>query len=148
MWKRILMITVLGSAAVLAPSSVAASGASVDRIGDFDTVLAVAMPDDFPVASLMRARCSSLIRVERPDGSSSEVQDCQLSDEPVLIPEFQGVPPAQAFVLNGPACTWFSDYWGQTRGIDILAASFEYTVTPSGHVHVRSEYPAEPLVCD
>jgi hypothetical protein len=147
MWKRVSMIALLGVLTASAGTPVAAAGAKVDRLEDFATVLAVAMPPDFPVASLMRAVCSSLIRVERPDGSATEVQDCQLSDEPVMIPEFQGVPPTRAFVLEGPACLWFSDYWGNTQGIAVLAASFKYTVTPSGHVHVRSEYPAEPLAC-
>lgn len=147
MWKRILMIGLFGVLGAVSARPVTATSATVDRLHDFETVLAVAMPVDFPVASLMRAHCSVLIRVERPDGSASEVEDCELSDEPVLVPEFQGVPPTTAFVLDGPSCMWFSDYWGSTQGIDVLAESFQYTVTPSGHVHVRSEYPAEPLTC-
>lgn len=148
MRKRISMIVTLGLLATVAASPVAAGGVKVERIGEFDTVLAVAMPEDFPIASLMRAHCSKLIRIERPDGSATEVQDCRLSDEPVMIPAFQGVPPPRAFNLEGPACQWFSDYWFNTQGIDVLAESFHYTVTPSGHVHVRSEYPAEPLACE
>jgi hypothetical protein len=96
----------------------------------------------------MRADCASLVRIERPDGSSTEIQDCQLNSNPVMIPEFQGVPPNQAFVHAGPACLWFSDYWFNVAGFDVLAESVRYTVTPSGHVHAQSEYPAEPLVCD
>jgi hypothetical protein len=30
----------------------------------------------------------------------------------------------------------------------LLASSASITVTPSGHVHVRSEYPAAPLRCE
>lgn len=148
MRKRGLMIVTLGVLVTVAASPVAAGGAKVDRIAGFDTVLAVAMPEDFPVASLMRAHCSKLIRIERPDGSATEVQDCQLSDEPVMIPAFQGVPPTQAFIVDGAACQWFSDYWGNTEGTSVLAERFQYTVTPSGHVHVESEYPAEPLACE
>jgi hypothetical protein len=148
MWTRVSMIALLTMLAAVAASPVAASGAKVDRLEDFDTVLAVAMPDDFPIASLMRAHCSDLIRVERPDGSAIEVMNCELSDEPVMIPEFQGVPPTRAFVLDGPSCLWFSDYWANTQGTDVLAESFHYTVTPSGQVHARSEYPAEPLDCE
>jgi hypothetical protein len=127
---------------------VAAGGAKVERLENIETVLAVAMPADFPVASLMRATCASLVRVELPDGSATEIMDCQLSADPVMIPAFQGVPPTQAFVNTGPACLWFSDYWFYKAGIPVLASSFQYTVTPSGHVHARSEYPANPLSCD
>jgi hypothetical protein len=148
MWKRVSMIALVTMLTAVAATPVAASEAKVDRIEDFDTVLAVAMPDDFPIASLMRAHCSDLIRVERPDGSATEVMHCELSDEPVMIPEFQGAPPTRAFVLDGPSCLWISDYWGNTQGTVVLAESFRYTVTPSGQVHARSEYPSEPLVCD
>jgi hypothetical protein len=134
--------------ASVAATPVVAAEAKVDRIGNFETVLAVAMPDNFPVASLMRADCSTLIRVERPDGSATEIMDCQLGSNPVMIPEFQRVPPSKAFVHVGPACQWFSDYWFNTAGIDVLAQSVRYTVTPSGRVHARSEYPAEPLICE
>lgn len=148
MRKRGSMIVVLGVLAVVAASPVAAGGAKIDRLGGFETVLAVAMPDNFPVASLMRAHCLGLVRVERPDGSATEIQDCLLTDEPVMIPANQGTPPTRAFVLEGPSCTWYSDFWGQTAGADVPAASFRQTVTPSGHVHVQSEYPAEPLACE
>lgn len=148
MRKRVSMIVILGVLATVTAGPVAAGGAQVDRIAAFDTVLAVAMPEDFPIASLMRAHCSKLIRIERPDGSATEIQDCQLSDEPVMIPAFQGVPPSQAFIVDGAACQWFSDYWGNTQGTSVLAERFTYTVTPSGHVHVESEYPAEPLACE
>jgi hypothetical protein len=148
MRKRVSMIVILGVLATVAASPVAAGGAKVDGIAEFDTVLAVAMPEDFPIASLMRAHCSKLIRIERPDGSATEVQDCQLSDEPVMVPAFQGVPPTSAFILEGAACQWHSDYWFYTQDIDVLAESFQYTVTPSGHVHAQSEYPAQPLACE
>ena len=81
-----LVAMALLAAAFAAP--VAAGGATVERLTNIQTVLAVAMPDDFPVASLMRAECERLIRIERPDGSSTEILDCQLSDEPVMTPEF------------------------------------------------------------
>ena len=148
MWKRVSMIALLGIAAAVSASPVAAGGALVDRIGKFDAVLAVAMPDTFPIRSLMRATCTSLVRVERPDGSATEIQNCELNDYPVMIPEFQGTPPTTTFVHTGGACQWHSDYWFHTAGSDVLAASFLYTVTPSGHVHVKSEYPADPLDCD
>lgn len=144
--KRPFLMALLGLVVVATP--VAASGARVDRLENFDTVLAVAMPEDFPIASLMRAQCSQLIRIERPDGSASELMDCQLIAEPVMIPEFQGVAPTEAFVLEAGPCQWISDYWGYTDGILVLASSFRYTVTPSGHVHARSEYPAQALTCE
>lgn len=147
MWKRVSMIALLGVLLPAAVAPAAANEAKVDRLENFATVLAVAMPADFPVASLMRANCSSLVRVERPDGSATEIQDCQLSAEPVMIPAFQGLPPSRAFVNTGSACIWFSDYWFNTAGSDVLAQSFRYTVTPSGHVHVTSEYASEALTC-
>jgi len=148
MRKRIAMSIVLGVAALSVAGPVAAGGAKIDRLSNTETVLAVRIDDDFPLASLMRADCSSLIRVERPDGSATEIQDCQLSDTPVMIPDFQGVAPSQAFIQNGGPCEWHSDYWFYVAGLDVLAASVRYTVTPSGHVHAISEYPAVPLACE
>jgi hypothetical protein len=142
------MVALLGIAAAVSASPIAAGGAKVDRLGTFETVLAVAMPDTFPIKSLMRATCSSLVRVERPDGSATEIQNCRLNGDPVMIPEFQGVPPTRTFVLAGGSCQWHSDYWFNTAGRDVLAESFRYTVTPSGHVHAKSEYPADPVACD
>lgn len=78
----------------------------------------------------MRATCTSLIRVERPDGSSIEIQNCRLSDEPVMIPAFQGVPPKQAFTLLDGPCVWHSDYWFAVAGLDVLAEHVRLTVTP------------------
>jgi hypothetical protein len=126
----------------------AAAEASVDRIESVDTVLAVALPDNFPIASLMRAECAWVQRVELPDGSATESMICELSDEPVMVPEFQGAPPTSAFQHSGGACEWISDYWFAKDGSFVLASSFAYVVTPSGKVHARSWYPAEPLVCE
>src|SRR6185503_15019759 len=100
MRKRVPMIVLVGALVAASITPAAAAGSTVERIGNIQTVLAVRMDADFPNASLMRAVCTSLIRVERPDGSSTEVQDCLLSDEPVMIPAFQGVPPAQAFIIE------------------------------------------------
>ena len=41
-----------------------------------------------------------------------ETQLCELTNDPVMIPEFQGVPPTQAFTDEPGACVWSSDYWG------------------------------------
>jgi len=148
MRKRVPMIVILAGLMAAAVSPVAARGATVDRVSNIQTVLAVRMDADFPIASLMRATCTSLVRVERPDGSSIEIQDCQLSDEPVMIPAFQGVPPKEAFLLETGPCLWHSDYWFAVAERDVMAASVRLTVTPSGHVHARSEYPAAPLTCE
>ena len=147
MWKRVSMLWLLAVLASAVGSPVAAKGASVDRLEGFESVVIVAMPNNFPIGSIMRADCSSLIRIERPDGSATEVQDCQLSDSPVMIPDFQGQPPTRAFVFDAPACAWHSDYWFYTAGLDVLALSVHLVVTPSGHVHAVSEYPAQPLDC-
>jgi hypothetical protein len=148
MWKRGSMMLLSTVMVLSVAMPVAAGGATVNRIGAFETVLAVRIGDDFPLASLMRADCVSLLRVERPDGSATEIQDCVLSDSPVMIPEFQGQPPAQAFVSRVGPCLWHSDYWFYTTGADVLASSVAYVVTPSGHVSAISEYPAEPLTCE
>src|SRR5262245_56054189 len=148
MRKRVPMIVVPASLMVAAASPVAARGATVERLANIPTVLAVRMEADFPIASLMRATCTSLVRVERPDGSSTEIQNCQLSDEPVMIPAFQGVPPKEAFLLETGPCQWHSDYWFATAELDVMATSVRITVTPSGHVHATSEYAAVPLACE
>ena len=139
------MILLLGASLA---TPVTAGRASVDRFEDVHSVLAVAMPDDFPIASLMRATCTFVMRVERPDGSATETQVCQLSDEPVMIPDFQGTAPDRAFRLSGGACAWTSDYWFTVDGSVVMASSFRYVVTPSGRIRATSTYPADPLVCE
>jgi hypothetical protein len=91
--RRLGLAVWMGVAILVASVVPAAAKASVDRIENVDSVLAVATPEDFPVASLMRAECAWVQRVELPDGSATESQACDLSDEPVMIPEFQGSPP-------------------------------------------------------
>ncbi len=147
MSRRIASVTmaVLLSTAFLA-APVAAT-ASVDRIGGFGSVLAVARPPDFPVGSLMRVDCQLLVRVEAPDGSATETMVCALSDEPVMIPAFQGAAPDSAFIDVGGPCIWSSDYWWNVAGSEVYASSFRVVVTPSGKVHARSTYPAQPLDC-
>lgn len=122
-------------------------GASVDRIEDLETVLAVRMDDDFPIASLMRADCSYSQWVQRPDGSAVETMKCQLSDRPVMIPEFQGQPPTRAFTNRAGPCVWTSDFQFARDESIVLASSVHYTVTPTGRVNVVAYYPAQPLAC-
>lgn len=126
----------------------AANPATVDRVGGIDTVLAVRSDDDFPAASLMRATCHRSQFVTRPDGTGVETMHCRLSSEPVMIPEFQGATPSRAFNLTGGPCIWTSDYWFAKNGSFVMAERFAYTVTPSGRVNIKAEYPAEPLVCE
>src|SRR5687768_8588817 len=106
MRPRILSLMALAVLCAMWPSPAAATRGSVERLSNVGSVLAVALPANFPVASLMRAKCSSLMRIERPDGSALEIQDCLLSDEPVMIQAFQGAPPSSAFVNEGGACVW------------------------------------------
>jgi hypothetical protein len=148
MLRRVVVMVLLAGSSLVGASPVAAGGASVDIIRGFDSVVAVARPADFPVASLMRAHCAFVVRVERPDGSARETQVCELSDERVMIPAFQGVPPTNAFIDEGGACVWHSDYWAYKAGTDVLASSYRIVVTPSGQVMATSIYPAEPLVCE
>ena len=147
MRKRVPTVVLLGALMVATAAPVAANGASVERLANIQTVLAVRMDADFPLASLMRATCTSLIRIERPDGSSTEIQDCHLSDEPVIYPAFQARRPPGFILEAGRACgtpTTGSPF----AGLDVLAERVRLTVTPSGHVHATSEYPAVPLACD
>jgi hypothetical protein len=148
MSKRVAILISVALFGSFLSAPAAAARAPVERIEDFGTVLAVAAPEDFPIASLMRADCDFLTRVEQPDGSAVETMHCTLSDEPVMIPEFQGSPPSQAFRFGGGPCTWTSDYWWTVIGAPVYAESFSYVVTPSGQVQTRASYPAEPLTCD
>ena len=109
--------------------------ATTDKIEDFGSVLAVRFEDDFPLASLMRADCAWVQRTTHPDGSAVEKMSCVLSDEPVMIPAFQGVPPKQAFVYEFPPCMWISDYVGLSTEQIEYAASGHLVVTPSGQGH-------------
>jgi hypothetical protein len=143
---RALVGAALLALVVAAPA--AGAGASVDRIEHVETVLVVAFPDDWPIASISRAECAFVQRVEFPDGSSTETMQCQLTDKPVEVPEFQGSAPKTAFHNSGGPCAWFSDYWAARDGTLVIAESFHYVVTPSGRVSAHSSYPAEPVVCE
>ena len=147
--RRLAAVALAVSSLIVTVGSVsAANPASVDRVHDIETVLAVRFDDDFPLASLMRATCDWAQFVQRPDGSGVETLHCQLSSEPVMIPEFQGSPPARAFTHGSGPCLWTSDYWFAKNESIVLAASVSYVVTPSGRVNIRAEYPADPLVCE
>jgi hypothetical protein len=122
--------------------------AETDRIEDVDTIVIVAMPDDFPVGSVMRAQCAFVQRVEFPDGAARETQQCTLTNEPVMIPENQGSPPEAAFRHHTGPCEWVSDYWYAKNGTTVYASTSRLTVTPAGNVYVTSTYPAEPLDCE
>ena len=111
------------------------------------TVLDPATTPDFPKGAEMRADCDFMLRMEAEDGSAQEWQSCTLSDEPVTIPENQGVPPTVTITRTTGECEWASDYWFNTDGSMVVASASEVTVTPSGRVFIWSSYPAEPLVC-
>ena len=143
-----LLAALMAMAMTLGATAAFAGGASTDRVENFGSVVAVALPDNFPVGSLMRADCSFVERVQRPDGSAKETLVCDLSDEPVMVEAFQGEPPGRAFIDAGGECIWSSDYWWNTNETEVYADSFRVVVTPSGKVHATSTYPAELLVCD
>jgi hypothetical protein len=137
---------VLACTALTVPS--VAAKATVDRVEDFGSVLAVRFEDDFPLASLMRANCEWVQRTTHPDGSAVEKMQCKLSDEPVMIPAFQGTPPKHGFVLDLGPCWWISDYVAITAEEIQYASSVHLVVTPSGNVTATSFYPADPLECE
>jgi hypothetical protein len=142
-------VLTVGLAVALLP--VAASAESqTEVLEDIATVVAVADPasPDFPVASLMRADCDYLVRVEAEDGSSQEWMSCTLSDEPLDMPENQGTVPTSALIDAGGECIWGSDYWTATDGSVVYASEFEVVALPSGRVHSWAAFPAEPLECE
>jgi len=148
--KRVIFTLVAaGLLAGMLPGVAAADG-HIDVIEDVPTVVAVVDPattPDFPVASLSRADCDVVVRVEAEDGSSQEWMSCTLSDEPVMLPENQGTAPAIPIVDAGGECIWTSDYWYTEDGSEVKAEAFQLTVLPSGQVFAWSSYPAEPLDC-
>jgi hypothetical protein len=148
MWGNIIRVGtgVLLCMALTVPA--VAGKAKVDRIEDFPSVVGVRFEASFPVHSLMRADCAFVQRTERPDGSAIENMSCTLSDEPVMIPLFQGVPPTKAVVHNEGPCVWISDYLAIASEVIVYAERLHLVVTPSGRVHATSYYPAEPLVCE
>jgi hypothetical protein len=145
--KRMALMLMLTAGIAVAAAPVAAASGRVDRLQGIDTVLAVRMEADFPVGSLMRADCEDVQFVRLPDGRGIETLRCQLSDVPVMIPEFQAVPPDQAFSHAGGACEWTSDYLFATTGELVLATSYHYTVSASGQVHATAFYAADPVAC-
>lgn len=148
MTRRLPILIAIVALALAAAAPAAAGGGSVQRLTNISTVIAVAFPDDFPVASLMRADCDWLQRVQRPNGSAVETMSCRLTTEPPLMrPENQGQPPTTAFVDAGGACVWTSDYWWTVADVPVHASSYRVVVTPSGRVHIKATYPAQPLVC-
>jgi hypothetical protein len=115
--RRLLVIgaTIGLLLAMTVPASAALAKASVDRVeGPFETVVPIALADNPSGVELMFAECDFVERVEKPDGSSVETQQCHLT-EPFVV--FPGTPPESAFTLrtDGP-CIWFSDYFAQTTG--------------------------------
>ena len=134
---------------VLSAGPIAAgNGGWVDQIENVDTVVIVRFEEDFPLASIMRATCDSVRFVQRPDGSGTETLRCRLTDDPVMIPEFQGQAPETAFTHSSGACEWTSDYWFAKDESIVLASSFHYTISASGLLHGTATYPAEPLTCE
>ena len=128
----------------------AAADEQTDLLLDAATVVTVLDPattPDFPKGAEMRADCDFMLRIEAEDGSAQEWQSCTLSDEPVTIPENQGVPPTTTITRTTGECEWASDYWFNKDGSMVVASASEVTVTPSGRVFAWSSYPAEPLVC-
>jgi hypothetical protein len=148
MKKRLAPVVALVGLLAVVTAPVSAAGAWVDRIADVDTVLAVRFDDDFPIASLMRAECDYAQFVRGSNGSGVETLRCRLSDEPVMIPAFQGAPPSTAFTFSTGPCEWASDYWFTRDGSLVYADSVHYVVTPGGGVNVTARYAAQPASCD
>ena len=127
---------------------VAAAGGKVDRIENVPTIVIVRMDADFPLHSIMQADCAFTQFTQLPDGSGVETESCQLNNNPVPFPEFQGEPPTTGFVMSVGPCEWESDYWTMKTGAIVFASSLQISITPSGQVHATSFYPAVPLICE
>ena len=145
--KRVLSAMLLIATLLVVTTGPAGARAEAGRVTDFPSVLAVKFDETFPIASLMRVDCAFVQRVQLPDGSAREVMQCTLSDEPVMIPEFQGVPPDRAVRYSGGACMWASNYWFAKAGIIVYADSFDVVVSAAGNVRAIATFPAEPLDC-
>ena len=66
-----------------------------------------------------------------------------------MIPEFQGSPPATAFINGGGPCLWISDYWFAKDESIVMAESFSYVVTPrGGSTSRRSTRPSSSFASD
>lgn len=126
-----------------------AQNAGVGYVLGFPSVVSVVDPatPDFPMGALMNADCAYAIRIPADDGSATEWLACTLSDEPLIPPEQQGVPPSEVLTQTGGKCIWRSDYWYETDQTEVLASSYSLVITPDGQVYGRSTYPAEPLDC-
>lgn len=144
---KLYRITILSLALAMfvvgAAAAASAGGATAERLeGPFETIVPVAFADNPAGVELMFAECDFVQRITTPNGSAREVETCHLTD-PFFV--FPGTAPDRAFNISGDACAWFSDYFTQTTGQDVVADSVDITVTPSGQVHIRSTYPAVPI---
>lgn len=126
---------------------VVAKAEVLEGVGTVVAVVDPATTPGFPAASLMRADCAVVARVWAEDDSATEWMACELSAEPVMIPENQGVPPESTITYGGGSCTWISDFMATSQGVEVYADDFEVTVTPSGRVFVWATYAAEPTLC-
>lgn len=150
MRKRVVIGLMAGCLLTAMASGMVAADGHIDVLEDVPTVVAVKDPattPDFPVQSLSRADCEAVVRIEAADGSSQEFMACTLSDEPVMIPENQGVAPEATVTDVGGECIWTSDYHYAVDESEVKAAAFEVVVTPNGRVFAWASYPAEPLAC-
>ena len=143
-----ILALVVGLMAVLVAPVAAKGGGWHDRIEGVETVLAVRRDADFPLASLMRAHCSEVRFVQTAKGDGIEKLRCRLSDEPVMIPAFQGVPPSKTFKVRGGPCEWTSDYWFARDGSIVVATSYHYIITPRGHIKITAHYDADAPPCE
>jgi hypothetical protein len=148
MAKRILPLA--GALVLVATIAgpVSAGRGWVDKIEDIETVIIVRDEPDFPLNSIMRADCDFTLWIQHRTGRGTEVLSCRLSDEPVMVAEFQGTPPEGFFFNRTGPCAWTSDYWWYRDESSVMAESAQYVITPSGRVFITASYPAQPLVCE
>jgi hypothetical protein len=140
----VAMVLALVTAGVGPAAAATAGGATTDQVRDIETAFFV----DNDQTMIANAVCKFVKRVEKPDGSAKETQNCDVTGL-VTFPGFSPIGGAlpRAFVATIDGCEWVSDYFLNTDGSEVWAESGFSTVTPSGKVNITSFYPADPLVC-
>lgn len=144
--SRVVLLSLTFALVVGLAAPAMAGGAKTDQVTNVESSLDVSL--DPPIAASLT--CKFVKRVELPDGSAKETQNCnvvqyfEVGDGPTFTPvDFK---LKKAFVVKGGECEWFSDYWfAQQVPSAVAADSYQYTVTPSGNVSVESHYPAVPI---
>jgi hypothetical protein len=131
---RSVLLALAAALIWMTATPVASASATTERLGPFESAVII---NDDPFSAAF-VDCAFLQRTEHPDGSSIEVEHCQISE--LIIGEM----PTTGFLGHIPSCQWASSYWLNTTGEPLFADSGRLVATPAGEVHVVTNYPADP----